>query len=209
MNNYDYILIYPSGQNRDPFFYTSPVLNNYFFDEYTKLEFAQNTVRIYRFYPEGAGSAKITANILLNGGFEETNLDGMPASWSLIGSPYFDFSGKYSLKGVGSIKVDGPSKSLLFQDVSVQEGTLYTLGNWAMSDQPNQVSQVFIEWLDENKHPIRRSVERENLSQEWRYYSFPATAPKNSVIARIYVSLSSDGGAWFDEFCFVQGDRCN
>jgi hypothetical protein len=207
-HQYDYILVYPGGQERDPFFYTSPYLNQDFFDQFTTLEYAQNTVRIYRFLPEGTSARAGTVNLLENGGFEMSTPEDSPEGWTLVGAPVYDSTGENAFRGISSILVQGPSESLVYQDVDIQEGDLHTIGYWAKPAQPLQDGQVFIEWLDSEKQPIRRSVEWFDLTLGWNHYSFPASAPKKAAFARIYVSLSTEGEAWFDEICFGKGDRC-
>ncbi len=49
--NYDYILVYPPEQEHRPEVYTSPALNEAFFDRFTRLEYSQKDVYLYRFYP--------------------------------------------------------------------------------------------------------------------------------------------------------------
>ncbi len=46
---YDYILIYPPEQQHRPDVYTSPALNDDFFTRYTRLEYSQKDVYLYRF----------------------------------------------------------------------------------------------------------------------------------------------------------------
>ena len=205
---YDYILIYPSGQRKDWEFYTSPYMDDYFFKSFTQLVFARNTVLVYKFYPDGAPAPRPTQNLLINPGFE--GLSGLPilSPWEVIGEPIINQEPGLALSGDVSITVRGPSVSVLYQDVTINPGDLYTAGYWVKSNDPNQKVQVFFSWLNQQKHEIGRTADWQEIKSEWSHYSISATAPNNSKYARIFISISTSGTATFDNMCFSIGQEC-
>jgi len=204
---YSYILVFPGGQRRDPEFYTSPYLSEAFYRNFTQLIFAANTVKVYRFYANSAPKPYISINLLRNPGFENIN-NGIPINWTIIGRPTVDTDGEKSHSGNTAIRVKGPSSSVLYQDVAVQPNKLYTVNYWCRSDYNGQVIQVFIEWLDFEKQSIRREADWIPINSEWSIYDLSSTSPNNAAYARIYLSISTNGEAWFDDICFVQGQYC-
>lgn len=207
-NNYNYILIFPAGQRKDPEFYTSPYLSDYFYKKYTQLVFAANTVRVYRFYPDGSPTLTSTSvNLLLNPGFESL-MNGEPTYWTSFGNPIVSIDGHKSRSGNIAILVEGPSVSGLSQDVVVHPSEIYTVGYWARTDDNNQILQVFIEWYAKNRILIRREADWQPVSNTWAFHFLSSTAPQDAYFARIHVSISSKGKVWFDDICFVQGQFC-
>lgn len=206
-NAYQYILVYPAGQRKDPEFYTSPYLSPTFYADYTRLVFAANTVRVYRFYPEGAPVGETPVNLLKNPGFEAV-WNGKLQDWTMIDHPTIDLSGKNSRSGSGAVQVEGPSVSTLSQDVTVQAGALYTVGYWTRADDSKQVVQVFIDWLDAKQNLVRREADWQPIASDWSLHTLSSTAPQGAEFVRVYVSISSSGKAWFDDLCFVQAQAC-
>ncbi len=207
-NNYDYILIYPSGQRKDWEFYTSPYLDDNFFDSYTQLVFAKNTISVYKFYPEGAPVQKAAQNLLMNPGFEDISSLLLPNGWEVTGEPEINRLSGNAHSGNVSVTVKGPSASVLYQDITVQPGELYTVGYWVKSYYPDQKVQIFFSWLNQQKQEIGRNADWQEIKLDWSHYTLSASAPDDAKYARVYVSISTTGTAIFDDVCFSNSQKC-
>jgi len=207
-NKYDYILIYPSGQRKDWEFYTSPYLDDNFFESYTQLVFAKNTILVYKFLPNGAPIQKPSQNLLLNPGFEDISSLSHPNGWEIIGEPEIDRLAENAHSGNVSITVKGPSASVLFQDIIVKPGELYTVGYWVKSNHPDQEVQIFFSWFNQQDQEIGRSADWQKIKPDWSHYSMSASAPDDAKYARVYISISTTGTASFDDICFSNSQKC-
>ncbi len=201
---YDYILIYLPEQIFRPDVYQASALNKEFFAKYTRLMYIQRQVYLYRFYPQGVDRSKdMGQNLLQNPGFE---IDDAADDWMLMGASYhIDSVDPY--QGRNALKLPGPGASA-YQDVSVLPGEIYTVAYWAKSISDQQTIQRYIQWLDADGQPIGKSANWKEMAAGWNQYQLSATAPDDAVIARVFVSLVNEGGTWFDNICFVQGDFC-
>lgn len=209
-NQYDYILIYPSEQQAFPWFYTSPALNEEFHRRYTRLEFTAHTVHVYRFYPAGVDRSGDSAlNLLSNPSFEEQDPQDSPKGWVALGDLQFDPSISRARTGNAGVLLSGPSRTVLYQDVSVNLDSIYSMSYWVRPQDDGQELQLVVDWLDENKQPIKRDASLAKLSAgTWQIYTAQANMPNDARYARFYLSLSSQGTAWFDDVCFAPGDVC-
>jgi len=200
---YDYILIYLPEQDHRPEIYQAPALNDAFFANYTRLEYIQRQVFLYRFYPQGVDrSQDIVHNLLKNPGFEI----GFDENWKLMGASYHldtldPFQGQHALM------LPGPGASA-YQDVPVLPGEIYTIAYWAKSASGEQVIQRYVQWLNGDEQPVGKSADWVDMETGWNHYQLSTTAPEGAVVARVYVSVVNQGQTWFDELCFLQGDLC-
>lgn len=207
-SDYEYILIFPGGQRKDKEFYTSKYLDDRFYEEYTRLIFAMNTVSVYRLYWEGIPKVLPPTNLLKNNDFEIFSPLSDIAYWTTIGEPAKIIFSQNPQRGNAFIQVQGPSKSVVYQDVQINPNQLYTVGYWASSIDKNQQIQIFFGWLDEDNKEIRRNADWQFLDTYWNHYTLSATAPEEARGARIYISISTEGSAVFDSICFAEGQFC-
>lgn len=206
---YDYLLLdtYQIENRPDKFHFD--MLTTSFLDQYTQLVYVNKGIYLYKIYPSGGQNYAAVVNLLKNVGFENTNPDGTVTEWNRQGILRIETNSYHVHSGKKSLYLQGPGDNYgyVFQTLPVEAGEIYTGGYWIFSDQP-AVLQLQIYWLDKNKNFIRSDMLWKTNSSSWNWYQFSTKAPENSQYAQFYVSISNKGKAWFDDLCFVKGQRC-
>jgi hypothetical protein len=91
--------------------------------------------------------------------------------------------------------------------VPVIEGKIYTAGYWVQTDQPVTI-QLQMHWMDEQQNMIGKYIEWQISQPGWNWYDVSDLAPKGAQYGQLYASINGDAVAWFDDLCFVEGQRC-
>jgi hypothetical protein len=207
---YDYILINEPTRAYKQNIYGLPLLDQEFLNRYTRLEYVERGIYLYRFYPDGAPLSQEPTNLLKNEGFETYDSQDHPVNWRTYGVVYLE-KGARAKQGFISLRLHGPlsaeSYGSVYQQVPVEEKILYTAGYWVDSDKPVTFA-LQICWLDANRQTLDRDLEWEITRPGWNLYQISAMAPQGAVFAEIYASVANDDIAWFDDLCFAVGQTC-
>jgi hypothetical protein len=198
---FEYLLIYPPAQIGEPKLYRVPVLDSAFFQKYTHLIYVKQDVYIYELSPEQ--TLPQSMNLLENPGFEQANTD-----WTLVNQPEWIINSRLSHSGEMALKITGPSVSAAYQIIPVSASDFYILGYWSNPQQPDQILQLFVEWLDENQSLISSSSRWDTLEPGWQWSELVVMAPENAAYARFIVSTATDGETIVDDLCFALGAHC-
>ncbi|HEX2981548.1 MAG TPA: glycosyltransferase family 39 protein [Anaerolineaceae bacterium] len=207
---YDYILVNEPEMNYRADKYLYPVLSRAFFDHYTQLVFVNNGIYLYRFIKEGVQTTSLSDNLLENSGFE--TLEGTePVHWTIDGLVTVEKLPEHIHQGETSVRLQGtiPAEEygFVYQTVPVIEGKIYTAGYWVQTDQPVTI-QLQMHWLDEQQNVIGKYIEWQISQPGWSWYDVSDLAPKGAQYGQLYASINGDAVAWFDDLCFVEGQRC-
>jgi len=208
-NGYDYLLIDKPSKAYLPHKYEFAILNSDFLDRYTRLEEVNQGIYLYRFYPEGANN-EFSSNLLQNNSFEYLNVEGYPERWEWNGKIQVDRT-DHARTGLTSVQLHGPVFPIeyghIFQDVPVEGGQMYTNGYWVYSKTPVTL-QLQVYWLDKAGQFISSNMEWETSQPGWNWHQMSALSPENAQIGRFFASINGQEVAWFDDLCFVKGQRC-
>jgi len=206
---FEYLLYYPPEVQYRKNVYQSSALNEDFFRTFTRLEFVKNQFLVYRLGKTARTAAELfPENLLDNGGFEMVDSQDKPAYWSVIGDSQGIWDTGASRSGRRAIRLEGLSSLVIYQDVPVQPGGFYSLCTWVQSGTPDQVLQIYIDWLDSQETTIQRSADWSDITGNWTLHRLTDQAPLEAAAARVYLSLSSDGWAAFDDVSLSASDVC-
>lgn len=202
---YDFLLVNQNEIKARPGMYQLSVLDGTFLHHFTRLVFAKRNVYVYRLQPDGSEiSSRPAKNLLTNGGFEETGDQGSLVGWFAHGGGVIDRTGDRAHSG--RVAAQASRDAGFFQRVPVVPGKLYTLGHWTRADHRDQFGRLQINWLDGSLGLVDVSIDVIPTGAKWQWHQMSATAPRNAVLAQVYVSVHENSQVWFDGFQFVQGN---
>jgi hypothetical protein len=104
--------------------------------------------------------------------------------------------------------VQASNLGYLYQRIAVEPNHLYTFGFWSRGDKQGQLARLQIIWLDAEMKSVRTTIEKFETRTDWTWHQLSYSAPKDTVLAQIFVTTDDNRLAWFDSACFAEGPEC-
>lgn len=163
-----------------------------------------------------ADDGSAPGNLVLNGGFEETQegaagwLNGIQPShwghWIAAGTPMLAVDEEIKRSGERSVRLEGPagttSRAAVSQPIPVEVGKTYRISGWVRTQEVSNAALIRFQMRREGTSNLLIHVGTLSGTNDWTYMERLLTVPDNAALpARLAIEMfleTGSGKVWFD-----------